>query len=156
MIRSPPFNSIRAGYCQLRRAFAVGCVVLSALGSSRGAKPLTGTPFGAKCGMRSRGESQVHATQKHRESPPELTELSVCDLSLQTASWLQCLSSFLLSAFFQRRLARKFYAAFVVDADAFDPNHIADLDDVLGAFHSKIGELGNVHQSVFAWENFHK
>src|SRR5215472_633885 len=75
---------------------------------------------------------------------------------LQTAGWLQCLSRFFLSAFFQRRLARKFYAASVVDADAFDPNHIADLDYVLGAFHSKIGELGNVHQSVFAWENFHK
>src|SRR5262249_5308984 len=75
---------------------------------------------------------------------------------LQTAGWLQCLSRFLLSAFFQRRLARKFYAAFVFDADAFDPNHIADLDYVFCTFQWKIRELGNVHQSVFARENFDK
>ena len=64
---------------------------------------------------------------------------------LTTVSWLQSLACFFFSAFFQRRLAGKFYAAFVVDADAFDPNHVADLDHVFGALHSKIGKLGNVH-----------
>src|SRR5882757_3132756 len=75
---------------------------------------------------------------------------------LATTCWLQSLACFFFSAFFQRRLARKFYAAFVVDADAFDPNHVANLDHVFGAVHSKIGKLGNVHQAVFAWENFNK
>ena len=69
---------------------------------------------------------------------------------------LQSLACFLFGAFFQRRLARKFYTAFVVDTDAFHPNHIADLDHVLSAFHSKIRELGNVHQAIFARENFNK
>src|SRR6266481_9344891 len=73
-----------------------------------------------------------------------------------TALQLQSLACFLLSAFFQGCLARELYAAFVVDADAFDPNHIADLDHVLGALHPKIGKLGNVHQAVFTWENFNK
>src|SRR5262249_26853120 len=102
MIRSPPFNSIHDGYCQLRRAFAVACAVLSAPGSLRGAKPLTGTPFGAKYGMRSLGESQVHATAKHRESPPEFTELSVCDLSLRSkrrAGYNACPVSFSARSF---------------------------------------------------------
>src|SRR4029079_12999656 len=75
---------------------------------------------------------------------------------LTTVSWLQSLACFFFSAFFQRRLAGKLYAAFVVDADAFDPNHVANLDHVLSALHSKIGKLGNVHQAVFAWENFNK
>src|SRR4029453_15792815 len=70
--------------------------------------------------------------------------------------WLQSLPCFFFSALFERRLARKFYAAFVVDADTFDPNHVANLDHVFGALHSKIGKLGNVHQAVFAWENFNK
>src|SRR4030095_13395790 len=75
---------------------------------------------------------------------------------LTTVSWLQRLACFFFSAFFQRRLARKLNAAFVVDADAFDPNHVADLDHILGALHPKIGELRNVHQAVFAGENFDK
>src|SRR5512132_2204762 len=76
--------------------------------------------------------------------------------ALATMYGLQSLACFFFSALFQRRLTRKFYAAFVVDTDAFDPNHVANLDHVLSAFHSKIGEFGNVHQAVFAWENFNK
>src|SRR6476620_1864749 len=79
---------------------------------------------------------------------------TVSDVSLRY--WLQSLACFLFSAFSQRCLARKFYATFVVDTDAFHPNHVANLDHVLGAFYSKIRELGNVHQAVFACENFNK
>src|SRR5205085_8608487 len=45
---------------------------------------------------------------------------------------LQSLASFLLGAFFQCRFARELYAALVVNADAFDPNHVANLDYVFG------------------------
>src|ERR1044071_8282183 len=69
---------------------------------------------------------------------------------------LQSLTCFHFSAFSQRRFPRKFYAAFVVDSDELDPNHVADLHHILGSLHSKIGELGNVHQPVFAWKNFNK
>src|SRR5690349_22409822 len=75
---------------------------------------------------------------------------------LTPMSWLQGLTCFHFSAFFQRCLPGKFYAAFVVDADAFDPNHVANLDHVLGSLHSKIRELGNMNQSVFARKNFNK
>ena len=60
----------------------------------------------------------------------------------------------MLSALFERGFARKFHAAFVVDADAFDPDHVANFDDVFGPFHAKIRQLGDVDEAVLARENF--
>ena len=57
-------------------------------------------------------------------------------------------------AFFQRGFARKFHAALVVDADAFDPDHLADLDDVFGPLHAEVGQLGDVDEAVLAREHF--
>ena len=70
--------------------------------------------------------------------------------------WLCGLSSFFLRALFQRCFARKFYAAFVIDADALDPNDVAHFGNVFGPFHAKIRELGNMHQPISTRENFDK
>src|SRR5207342_1228619 len=104
-----------------------------------------------ECAVLSAREFTLHNKSKIAARRSQGT---VSDVSLRY--WLQSLACFFFSAFFQRRLARKFYAAFVVDTDAFDPNHVANFDHVLGAFYSKIRELGNVHQAVFAWKNFNK
>jgi len=58
---------------------------------------------------------------------------------------LRGLSGFFFRAFFQSSLPRKFYATFVVDADALDPDDVANLGNVFGPFDAKIRELGNVH-----------
>ena len=70
--------------------------------------------------------------------------------------WLCCLSSLFLRALFQRCFARKFYPAFVIDADALDPNDVAHLGDVFGPLHAKIRELGNMHEPISTRENFDK
>src|SRR5213595_3412285 len=57
-------------------------------------------------------------------------------------------------AFFQRGFARELDSSFVIDADAFYPNDVADLRHVFRSFYPEIGQLGNVHQSIFARENF--
>ena len=72
----------------------------------------------------------------------------------QAGLQLRGLSGFLFSALFERGFARKFYAAFVVDADAFDPNHFANFGNVFGPVHAKIRELGNMHEPIFAREHF--
>ena len=51
-------------------------------------------------------------------------------------------------------LRLKFHAAFVVDADAFHPDHLADFRDVFRSFDAEIRQLGNVHEAVFAREDF--
>src|SRR5437588_3965828 len=58
------------------------------------------------------------------------------------------------SAFPQRRFARKLDAALVVDADAFYPDHVANVCNIFGAFHPEVRQLGNVHEPVPAWEYF--
>ena len=68
--------------------------------------------------------------------------------------FLQTLACFFFSAFFQRGFARKFYAAFVVDADAFHPDHVAHLGHVFGSVHAEIRQLGNVDEAVLAREHF--
>src|SRR5438270_13928712 len=57
-------------------------------------------------------------------------------------------------ALFQRGFARQLHSSFVIDADAFYPNDVADLRHVFRSFYPEIGQLGNVHQSIFARENF--
>jgi hypothetical protein len=61
--------------------------------------------------------------------------------------WLG-LAGFGFGAFFQRSLTAQFDPAFVVDADAFHPSHVADFGYVFGAFYPEIGQLGNMHESV--------
>src|SRR6266581_799107 len=66
------------------------------------------------------------------------------------------LSSLGFGAFFERGFARKLDPPFVVDADALDPDHVADFCDVLRSFDAEIRELGNVDEAVLAGENFDK
>src|SRR5260370_20224324 len=72
---------------------------------------------------------------------------------LLSRKWL---TRFGFGAFLQRGFARKFYPAFVVDSDALDPNDVADLGNVFRSLHTKIRELGNVHEPILAGENFDK
>src|SRR4029077_9265572 len=76
--------------------------------------------------------------------------------SLKDRSKLRGLSGFFLSAFFQRSFSRKFYATFVVDTDALDPNNVANFGNVFGPFHAKIRELGNVHEPLPTRKHFDK
>src|SRR5438477_2235477 len=66
------------------------------------------------------------------------------------------LARFRFGAFFQSGFARELYAAFVVDADAFDPNHVADVRHIFGALYPEVGQLGNMDETVSARENFDK
>src|SRR5882724_7162552 len=66
------------------------------------------------------------------------------------------LTRFGFGALFQRGFTRKFYAPFIIDADALDPNDVANLGNVLRSFHTKVRELGNVHEPIPARENFDK
>ncbi len=66
------------------------------------------------------------------------------------------LSGLRFGAFFERGFARKLDAAFVVDPDALDPDHVADFCDVLRSFDAEIRKLGNVDEAVLAGENFDK
>jgi hypothetical protein len=50
-------------------------------------------------------------------------------------SWL---TRFGFCAFFQRGFARKLYPAFIVDADALDPNHVTGFHNVLRAFDAEM------------------
>src|SRR5438093_1446372 len=60
----------------------------------------------------------------------------------------------LFVAFFHGSLARQFHPAFVVNADALDPDFVADLDDVLGLFDAEVGQFADVHETVLAREDF--
>src|ERR1043166_355784 len=53
-----------------------------------------------------------------------------------------------------RRSARQTHPALLIYTEAFDPDFIAHLDDVLGLLHSEIGEFADVDQTVFAWQEF--
>src|SRR5947199_10536824 len=76
-------------------------------------------------------------------SPP-CTTLIPCAVSEPGSDLqLQSLASFFFGALFQCRLARKLYAALVVDADAFDPNHVAHLDHVFAAIPPQLRQLAN-------------
>ena len=87
---------------------------------------------------------------ENRKTQPRRRSAGVANSGVR----LRSLSGFLFSAFFQRGFARKFYATLVVDADALDPNNVADFGNVFSPFHAKIRELGNVHQAIPARENF--
>src|SRR5256885_365599 len=65
-------------------------------------------------------------------------------------------AGFNFTALLEGGFARKFDATFVVDADAFYPNHFADLRDILDTADPEIGQLGNMHETVFAREHFDK
>src|SRR5437763_1264028 len=55
--------------------------------------------------------------------------------------------------FFQSRFAAQFDPAFVIDPDAFDPDHFTHLGHVLGSIDSKISQLGDMDQTVFTWKD---
>ena len=57
-------------------------------------------------------------------------------------------------ALFHRGFAAQFDAAFIVDADALDPDHVAHLDHVLGAVHAEVGEFADVAEAVLAGQDF--
>src|SRR6266540_2321593 len=59
----------------------------------------------------------------------------------------------LFVAFFHGGLARQFYPAFVVDADALDPDFVADLDNVFRLFDAEVGQFADVHEAVLAGED---
>src|SRR4051812_37231543 len=48
------------------------------------------------------------------------------------------LAGFGSSPFLERGSPTQFHAAFIVDADAFHPDHLADLGNVFGAVHPEI------------------
>ena len=56
-------------------------------------------------------------------------------------------------ALFHGALAGELHAALVIDADALDPDHVADLDDVLGAVDAEVGQLGDVDEAFLAGQD---
>src|SRR5438477_2965269 len=63
------------------------------------------------------------------------------------------LAGFGFGAFFQRGLARKFYATLVVNTDAFDPDHVTNFRDIFRSFDPEICQLRDVDETVPAREN---
>ena len=57
-------------------------------------------------------------------------------------------------AFLERGFAAQLHAAFVIDADAFHPDHFADLRDVFDAINAEVRQLRNVNKAVLARKNF--
>src|SRR3954469_19058840 len=58
--------------------------------------------------------------------------------------------AFGFGAFLERGFAAQFHAAFVVDADAFDPNHLADFCDVFSLVDAEICELADENEGIFS------
>src|SRR4029077_7433531 len=69
-------------------------------------------------------------------------------------SILRGLSGFFFGPLLERGFARKFYSAFVVDADAFYPDHVADFDNVFSSFNAALRPLRNVNEAIFARQPF--
>src|SRR5205814_2917277 len=42
----------------------------------------------------------------------------------------------------------------VCSSDLFHPDHVANFNHVFGPFHSEVGQLRNVHQTVLARQHF--
>src|SRR3954451_17995004 len=103
IICSPFITSVRAEHCQLRRYCSTNA--------------LPGREI----------EWRARFSRANRRRPRTSCDLQslLCALSEPRSQriQLQSLASFLLGAFFQCRFARELYAALVVNADAFDPNH---------------------------------
>src|SRR5262249_32288664 len=66
------------------------------------------------------------------------------------------LPGFFLGALLQSGFTRKFDPPFVVNADAFYPDHVAGFHDVFGSLDAEIGQLGNVDEAFLTWKNFDK
>src|SRR2546428_9352591 len=95
----------------------------------------------------------MHQSNRRTEAAPTLESKAVrLTRGWFVVGWL--LPSLCFGAFFQGGFAAEFDAAFVVDADAFYPDHVANVCNVFGAFHTEVRELGNVHKPVPAWEYF--
>src|SRR6476660_1585105 len=84
---------------------------------------------------------------------PSLNEVLASGLLLDTIR-LGGLAGFGGGAFLERGFPAQFHAAFVVDADALHPDHLADLGDVFGTIDAEIGQLGNVNEAILAREHF--
>src|SRR4029453_2728192 len=89
---------------------------------------------------------------------PDLTASSISQGRRPVSGGLQLrgLSGFLFGAFFPRCFAGKFYATFVVNADALHPIDVAHFRNLSGPCHAKIRELGNMHEPISTRENFDK
>jgi hypothetical protein len=59
-------------------------------------------------------------------------------------------------ALFHRRFAAELHAAFVVNADAFDPDRVAHFHDILDLVHAEVREFGDVAEAVLAGQDFDK
>src|SRR5689334_17920609 len=64
------------------------------------------------------------------------------------------LAASILVAVGHRGFAREFHAALLVDAEAFDPDFIAHLDDIFGLLDAEVGQFADVAQAVLAREEF--
>src|SRR3954469_16766977 len=64
------------------------------------------------------------------------------------------LDGFFGSPFLKLGFQSQFDRALVVNPDAFQPEHLADLGDIFGAIHAEVSQLGNVNKAVFAREHF--
>jgi hypothetical protein len=58
------------------------------------------------------------------------------------------------TALLERGLTRKFHPSFVVDPDAFHPDHFADLGDVFDPANPEVRQLRDVDETILARENF--
>src|SRR2546426_12190702 len=95
----------------------------------------------------------MHQSNRRTKAAPTLESKAV----RLTRGWFvvgRLLPSFCFGAFFQRGFAAEFDAALVVDADTFHPDHVADVRYIFGAFHTEVGQLGNVHKPIPAREDF--
>ena len=59
-------------------------------------------------------------------------------------------------ALFHGGFAAEANPAFVVDFNAFDPNFVAEFDDVFGSFDAEAGQLADVAEAVLAGKDFDK
>src|ERR1039458_5516209 len=64
--------------------------------------------------------------------------------------------SHFLVAIFHRGFAREAHAAFLVHAEAFHGDVVADFHDVLGLLHAEVRQFADVNQAVLAREEFHE
>ena len=66
------------------------------------------------------------------------------------------LARFGFGALFQRGFTRKFYASLIIDADALDPNLVANLDDIFGLLDAEVREFADVDEAIPARQEFHE
>jgi hypothetical protein len=84
-------------------------------------------------------EQSRAATGPQRLARETVSEQSFSKSAYRT--WLDRVSDLGFGALSQCGFAREFHAAFVVDPDAFHPNHLANFGDVFGALNTEVRQL---------------